>query len=229
MKATTAIIEAALLAVMGLLALWFALRAWSLARRWPTAAVLTFTGIGLIIAAVFFFIRTGATNGWGAIDWLAAIYGLIIPFVAGGILRWLFRGRWLGELLLDASGARQVWPIRFAVAYLLLVCGAISFDLAAYPRGHSITFLALSFATALILLWNSLKRGKLEFRQRGIAGPDLFCPWRQTAAWSWEAGALLRLEFSQPRLFRRSVRLPVPPSKVNEVEAVLNRFLGDRV
>jgi formylglycine-generating enzyme required for sulfatase activity len=215
------------LAAMGLLALWFALQAWPPSRRLATPAVLVLAAIALLTAAVVFMTRTGVTDHWIPLDWFAAIYALIIPVVAASILRWRFRDRWFGKLLLDASGPRQGWVIWLAGVYLLLVCSAVFFDLAAYPRGHSITTLTLSFSTSIILLWNSLNRGKLEFRQRGIAAPDFFRSWQQTTAWSWESGAILRLEFSKPLLFTRSVRLPVPAIKMNDVEAVLNRHLSE--
>ncbi len=207
---------------------------WVISRRawylWLSITLLPTTV--LIVYSLFFSTNDFGVQSW---QWLAVFGAVTIPFLLGSVIRWLLRERWAGKLLVDASAPLPLWFGWLARLFLLLVCPAVLFF---WANGEidfdyrDIGVLAILLVNSLLLLRTVLRRGKLEFRERGIASVDLFRSWNQIAAWNWENGfgvqnqTALRLKLRRP-LFRRSVCLPVSLSNMDQVSSVLREFVSD--
>lgn len=221
------------LSALGLICLWNSGRDPGIVRQ-ISKLVTTRTGVYLsillMVAAVYATVRYIPVSK-AAIITIAA---LLILLSVRALVRWIFRERWSGKLLVDASIKMPRWYRWWNRSFFVLICASVIF---AWPTVSSPSlFLTVQLLFCALMSASSVMSGKLEIRQRGIVGHGILYTWDDIEAWSWASGvkgwlfrnnAALRLELRNTGLFRRSGSVPVSRLKVDEVSNVMNRFLGE--
>jgi len=159
-------------------------------------------------------------------NFITVVDALVVVAYLFQILRWLFRSRWTGHLLVDASRPTPLW-VKFVWAPIPIAI--VVRALRGVPASAQVVA-ALSMAAAGAL-WLSIIYGRLEFRERGVLCNGQRLPWNRIESHSWEetAGAhhILHLQLGGwRRHFPFSAAL-VPAHLRPEVEAVLDRNLRE--
>ena len=165
---------AAVLVVVGL---WYAATDRKLGRRLANAA----GTVGLLIFSIVLWAPKLLPPTFARviliaypIAWDALWVGLAVYSLGG----WMYRRRWGGELLLDASTRKHS---KFLAILVLL--GAIMLIVASRERVNDLIVCA---AAALLLLRLWATYGKLEFRQHGIVNAGQLIPWDEIDSWVWQ-------------------------------------------
>lgn len=170
-----------------------------------------------------------------------AVYSLVL------LLAWLRRERWAGALILDVSERRRMdrWLHLITVAICL---GGVACSAGTYRR-----IVPMCLAIVNASLWVVV--GRFEFRQRGLLIGGRLIPWDQIQSWRLESRTttaddtvevvnafrgepefinreklrdpVLTIEQQRVIQFLPPVRIPVPPSKVDDLTRVMSRYLSE--
>ena len=169
----------AALAAMGF---WKALTDPAVMRQTEKPAVFwSMTGVAAICFAIFLYETVGRENSYPG--FLMVLCGLILIFNFGIYARWLFRERWYGHLLLDAS-ARPSWQLWCVWGFMLLAVGTM-FITAIYFEDRNIGVLVQSVCASSGMFLSRISQ-KVEFRQQGIVSGATSYSWDQIESWRWD-------------------------------------------
>jgi hypothetical protein len=191
------------------------------ARRIGKVSALTVFGFGLGGVLLVFSIPQRIRP-----NFITVLDSLLVVAYLFQVLRWLFRDRWAGRLLVNASRPTPRWIYALWILFplgigaRLLRSAPMSWDaVAGFGMG------------AAIALWLSIVYGRLELRERGVLCNGQRLPWNRIETHSWEdtAGAhhLLHLQLGGWRRHFPFSALLVPAHLKPEVEAVLDRYLRE--
>jgi hypothetical protein len=142
------------------------------------------------------------------------------------VLRWIFRERWAGGLLVNASRPTPRW---IAGLWVLVPVAVVIRLLRTKPlSGQALGSLVMA---AAIAVWLLIVYARLELRERGILFNGQRLPWNRIESRSWEETAgdnlILHLQFGGWRRYFPISSLLVPARLKTEVEAVLDRYLRE--
>jgi predicted Ser/Thr protein kinase len=140
-------------------------------------------------------------------------------------VRWPFRERWAGRLLLDAGRRRVTWIYVFVVLTPLVPAIRLI-------RGKPMNTyeLATSLNIVAMALFMLLCYGRNEIRERGIVSYGQFFPWHRIESRRWDDGdrfAILRLSCGGIRRFLMDMPVLIPRVKKDAVEQLLDRYLSE--
>ena len=151
------------------------------------------------------------------------------------LLRWMFRERRMGGLIVNAGKPRSRVRVLVSAIYAALWLVALSTDPAHYLISFSSVFLVIS-CTALVIT------GVLEVRERGLFSDHGVVSWDRVKAWYWEnpgglpttqwsgavepGPAVMKIELTRPLFFRRSVRILVPFAFVDAVSRLMDEHVA---
>lgn len=175
------------------------------------------------------------SGGLRALIYLALLMGLAALI---GLLRWPWRNRWAGKLLLNASIARRWDEILSGVvvlAMLALAARALALATRANPRLGWKWQAAGLIALALAALFVFASGGRLEMRERGILRFGLLTRWPRLESFAWEytegSRVILKLRIKRfPILLfwpSFSMRLVFPADLRSSADAILNGQLSE--
>jgi serine/threonine protein kinase len=206
--------------------LWYAVTDRVIGRR--IADWSTLIGFGLAIA----FLIAYLSLAWRLFPraWYGPLgYGLFAIIYCPQAIGWLTRERRAGRLLLDLSQPRNK-----ILGFLKALC-MILFLLAAYlgPTSSSI----LWFLTAVA--WSGSEMildGRLEIREKGIVSKGKLLRWGNIESYEWISEVVgwvkpspVVLKVHVRRLLKAlpPTKIPIPPERREEVNAMLSRYLSD--
>jgi serine/threonine protein kinase len=175
------------------------------------------------------------SGGLRTLIYLALALGLVALV---GLLRWPWRNRWAGKLLLDAGIPRPWYEILSGVVVLgmlALAARALVISSRANPQhgwkwqAAGLVALAVAFAFVFAL------RGRLEIRERGIVYFGVLWRWQRLESFAWEytegPRVILKLRLKRfPILLlwpAASFKLVFPAGKRNAADAILSRQLSE--
>ena len=177
---------------------------------------------------------------------LAALMGVLLVFQLCLFSYFTFRQRWAGKLLVDGRVKGWRWYPWFSGISALVMAGIYL-----YARANGATLRPTSRIQMLYYLVLAMFArfwfGTQEFRQRGVVIGQGIIRWDKIRSWSWETrtpsessayvglvqasklrkNAVLRLDLRTGPQHGAPFRLPIPPTKVDAVSAVLDRYLGE--
>jgi hypothetical protein len=139
-------------------------------------------------------------------------------------VRWPFRDRWAGRLLLDAGRPRPLWVRAMPVLSLLALVARVSAGkLDVLELASTLNLVAFS-----LHIYFSYTRN--EIRERGIVAFGQFFPWHCIVARRWDDGdryAILRLRSVGVRRFLPEMAVIMPREKKDAADALLQRYLSE--
>ncbi|HEY6328950.1 MAG TPA: serine/threonine-protein kinase [Blastocatellia bacterium] len=166
---------------------------------------------------------------WDAASWITLSWCVLFGLL---VLKWLFRGRWGGRLVLDASSRRN--RVFGAIALISLVYFLIEvWSLASGAARTDILARSLFLGVVDIFLWVFLYilSGRVEFRQFGVQTAAAFYSWRNIEAYDWDASIdgrnLLNLIMRGRHPILPAVHIKIGQGKRPRVDALLTGFLSD--
>jgi serine/threonine protein kinase len=175
--------------------------------------------IGILLA--FSIPKTAIPN---AFVWFQIVF---VAFVLYHLVRWPFRERWAGRLLVDLRRPRAIWMYGM-LAFLLISIGNAAF--AGWGRLRWSYFAGAPQVIAMCV-WVSVLQPRLEIRERGIVAMGKLIPWRRIDGRKWddakEQTVVLRLICNGFLSVYPYVPLVVPANAKDAAEAALQRYLGE--
>jgi serine/threonine protein kinase len=177
-------------------------------------------GIATMIAFTFIFWRYFHLASF---SYVALFIGVIAWPPA---IRWLTRERWAGRLLRDLSQPTKKW--RYYLEALVLI---LSLYICVTDRAQRHIFIPIAVAQFAFFSFLIIG-GRLEIREQGIMFMGRLLRWGNIESYEWDFAGRSRFIFLEVHLRRLlkalpPVRLPVPPDRREEVDAVLSRYLSD--
>ncbi len=212
----TIVYTAAALVAVGF---WYSATDPKLGRRAPVLVWIFGFALLVLFAAIITALYHPATfmlelAFWGG----GAIYGI------GRYLSWEFRGRWAGELLMDASRTNKIAVV---FCWALTLANVLFFFAGGPGRDYLWTLL-----WAIALASESLTASKLEFRGRGIVQAGRLIPWDEIRSYRWEGREgeqetlVLKIERHRLLPFLPVTRIKVD-SSFHEITKIMNRYLSE--
>ncbi|MGI8743625.1 MAG: serine/threonine-protein kinase [Bryobacteraceae bacterium] len=167
------------------------------------------------------------------------VYSGLATYMLVRSVAWMSRNRWAGQLVLDASGARNRTALgSFNMVYL----GSAIVNLFQHHRHSPIEAIVRAVALAVVGICIYVLDRRVEFRDRGIVSMGRLIPWDEIEAWEWESAAeslqflfraagaeaiVLKIERRRAVHFLPPVRVRVSPVKVDDVTRVMERYLSE--
>jgi hypothetical protein len=153
-------------------------------------------------------------------------------FLAAGVylfclmLRWPFRARWSGPLLLDATNPTPRFVSIFYICMMLYLvfCSVLIVMSRDLFLGYLLAF-GFPFVGRLLLTW-----GKVELRVKGLIAHGHFVPWHRIRSYAWEPTepgvAILRIQSAR---FKRGLHfcIPVKPLCKDAIATILEENLSE--
>jgi hypothetical protein len=162
-------------------------------------------------------------------NWLSVMFGAVMTWLGYYLLRWPFRSRWAGELMLDIS--RRPQPLLMALCGLMIV-GTVLSTVDMLTEGAAVTTAHIvrcvwQIGLALFLF---LLNGRAEFRSRGIVSNGRLIRWRNVKAYAWSSAMgdfeVLRVWSKGLGRFLPAEKLLVRSEAKQQVSALLERQLS---
>jgi serine/threonine protein kinase len=174
---------------------------------------------GALMGALYAHLMFATPRGYLVLA-LAASTDLIFLYLC---LRWPFRERWAGRLLLDVRRPRPAWAYLAGVVALVPIVQLIS---GRFDR----TDVCLWIANAGLCTYLFLCYTRNEIRERGIVAYGQFLPWSRIEGRRWEDGerfAILKLGCGGFRKLWPDTVVLIPRAKKEETDRILNRYLSE--
>ena len=162
-------------------------------------------------------------------DFLMVLYLAISAFILYLFVRWPFRERWAGRLLLDAGRKRPLWVYLLPLAAI----GALvyRFEQGTPPLHGWPAMLANTAQMVALCLWLYFFYPKTEVRERGILTFGQMFTWRRIESHWWEMPkgktAILRLQCGGLRRISPMIMVLVPSALRPQIEALIERFQAE--
>jgi serine/threonine protein kinase len=178
---------------------------------------------GIIAVLLVFAISKGAR------DLVAVFNALLILFVLCLLIRWPFRERWWGRLLVDLRRPRPLW---FYALALLAAGGAVMAFRERVATGTPWRNLAGVAQVAVLSGWMFALYPRTEIRERGIVNNGQLIPWGRVEGHSWDdargKAALLRLSVGGWRRMFCGVNPVIVPLHLKEqADAAIRQYLRE--
>ncbi len=225
-----------------------------LRSQWVKAGA-QWKGRCLFLAVLFStaaFVQVATTDsllkffGRSAESGLAVLGSLLVLFQLGLFFYFVFRRRWAGNLLVDARVKGWRW-YPWLSAIMFIIGGSAYVQARAYgvTLGSLQLVQIIYFFVLAMFAW--LWFGTQEFRQRGIVIGQGLIRWEKIRGWHWETrgpagpdaysgfvagsklrkNAVLHIDLGLGLSHKAPLQIAIPPAKVDEVSAVLDRYLGE--
>jgi serine/threonine protein kinase len=221
---------------VAVLALWYASTDRRLGQRIAESGLYRYPGYFAAAAAiVLIFLPLTYGNYALAGFWLACCL-----YLGTNLAAWMSRDRWSGPLILDLSQPRDQSGILIVTLLGVSAVGPIIYKIVRHePIGVNDVGFALMWI--FLLLTKLVVESRLEIRERGIVNMGRLWRWVDIESYEWEAelrhhlflqlapGSLtvLKLNVRRKLAFLPPVRLRVPRHRVQEVGALMSRYLSD--
>jgi serine/threonine protein kinase len=171
---------------------------------------------------------------------IAIIFAALLPVLLRQTIGWMGRRRTGGSLVVDLSPQDSIYNIQRYVSLLLL--GLVSYGLIRHKLDPIYVPGMVSCVLASFLVY------RLEIRTRGIVYAGSLYVWERIESYEWRSDPqkrrvelttlglskstappkdMLKLTLRRTVKFLPPVRIPIPPGRRPEVEAILSRYLSE--
>jgi hypothetical protein len=160
-------------------------------------------------------------------DVIVAVNAVTVVLILRLLLRWPFRERWAGRLLVDLARPRPNWVFLLAGA---AVVGAIG-SIVERRSGVQLRHIALAGQSMLLGIWVIVFHARTEIRERGLLAMGQCIAWRSIEAhwWDYTSGdnRILRVQCGGWRRIGSPLSVTVPAHLKDQVDAVMRRYMGE--
>ncbi len=156
------------------------------------------------------------------------------------LVRWPFRARWTGALLLDLTSPkdrRRAYAWVSAVAVLTTMLGALVYHTSHLPnppgRGDLVVVLLAFPALGLFIAHLFLASSRIELRQRGMMISGVWLRWSSVESYAWEdsRGEFVTLNVRSKKwlvfTFRSTLEIILPSVQKTPTDAILKNQLSE--